>query len=86
MIKGSVNKSITSKEISAEITKALQSSLTLAISEIVATYFQNRLIPAFEQSCQNMFLQIHSSFEKGIQTSKKTILDIPRSPFFNHSI
>lgn len=43
-------------------------SLRQPIQQSFVQYFQDKLIPAFDQSCKVMFAQLSSTFEDGIQS------------------
>jgi enhancer of mRNA-decapping protein 4 len=50
-----------------EVAKNLTSSLRQPIQEVFMASFQDSLIPAFEKTCQAMFRQLSTTFERGLQ-------------------
>lgn len=55
------------KHLSVELSK----SLTPPIQDAFLQHFQMVLVPSFEKACQNMFVQIHNSFQQGVQEFRK---------------
>jgi hypothetical protein len=47
------------------IKASLQDSFKRDLQDAFKASFQGSIIPAFEKSCQNMFSQIHGTFERG---------------------
>lgn len=65
LMRENIGKLVESKAFVSGISHAVASCLQGVIRSIFQDAFQNSLLPAFDKSCQSLFLQIDENFRKG---------------------
>merc|ERR1719427_615381 len=66
IMKESVTKTMSSKEMVDNIASTTASAIHNHLSSALADILFKTVIPSFERSCQNMFLQLSNTYNKGM--------------------
>ena len=54
-------------KVASETSKVLTAQIQTSLSDV----FSRTVVPSFERSCQNMFQQLSSTFQRGMEESKQ---------------